>query len=210
MSTATIGDILSRGPVIPVLTVARLEHAVPLARALTAGGLAVLEITLRTPCALAAISAVRAAVPEVLVGAGTLTRPEEFAEAERADAQFGVSPGFTPELAAASRAAGYPFLPGVMTPSEVINARRAGFAALKLFPAQQAGGVGLLKALAAPFPDVVFCPTGGIGRDTASDYLALPNVACVGASWVAPSDRVAAGDWPAIEALAREAAALKR
>jgi 2-dehydro-3-deoxyphosphogluconate aldolase / (4S)-4-hydroxy-2-oxoglutarate aldolase len=204
-----IGEILARAPVIPVLTVAKLEHAVPLARALAAGGLVVLEVTLRTPCALDAIEAMRAAVPDAIVGVGTLTRPEELAEAERAGAQFGVSPGFAPELAAAARAVSYPLLPGVMTPSELMAARLAGFTALKLFPAQQAGGIGMLKALGAPFPDVVFCPTGGITRATAPEYLALPNVACVGGSWVAPADRVAAGDWSAIEQLAREAAALR-
>ena len=204
-----IGEILARAPVIPVLTVAKLEHAVPLARALAAGGLGVLEITLRTPCALAAIAAMRAAVPDAIVGVGTLTRPEELAAAERAGAQFGVSPGFAPELAAAAGAVGYPLLPGIMTPSELMAARLAGFTALKLFPAQQAGGIGMLKALGAPFPDVVFCPTGGITRATAPEYLALPNVVCVGGSWVAPADRVAAGDWSAIETLAREAAALR-
>ena len=182
-----IGEILARAPVIPVLTVAKLEHAVPLARALVAGGLGVLEITLRTPCALAAIAAMRAAVPDAIVGVGTLTRPEELAAAERAGAQFGVSPGFAPELAAAAHGVRYPLLPGIMTPSELMAARRAGFTALKLFPAQQAGGIGMLKALGAPFPDVVFCPTGGITRESAPEYLALPNVACVGGSWVAPA-----------------------
>ena len=204
-----VGEILARAPVIPVLTVARIEHAVPLARALSAGGLGVLEITLRTPCALDAIAAIRAAVPDAIVGVGTLTRPEELGWAERAGAQFGVSPGFASDLVAAAREVGYPLLPGIMTPSELIRARLAGFTTLKLFPAQQAGGVGMLRALGAPFPDVTFCPTGGITRDTAPDYLALPNVACVGGSWVAPADRVGAGDWSAIEALAREAAALR-
>lgn len=204
-----IRAILARAPVIPVLTVAKLEHAVPLARALVAGGLDVLEITLRTSCALDAIAAMRGAAPDAVVGVGTLTRAEEFAEAERAGAQFGVSPGFAPELAMAARSVSYPLLPGVMTPSELIAARLAGFTALKLFPAREAGGVGMLKALGAPFPDVVFCPTGGITRESAPDYLALANVACVGGSWVAPADRVIAADWPAIEELAREAAALR-
>ncbi len=206
----TIRDILARAPVIPVLTVTRLEHAAPLARALAAGGLGVLEVTLRTPCALEAIAAMRAAVPDAIVGAGTLTRPAEFPEAERAGAQFGVCPGFAGELATAARTVRFPFLPGVMSPSDLIAARLAGFTALKLFPAREAGGVAMLKALAAPFPDVVFCPTGGITRETAGDYLALPNVACVGGSWVAPADRVEAGDWAAIETLSRGAAALRR
>jgi 2-dehydro-3-deoxyphosphogluconate aldolase/(4S)-4-hydroxy-2-oxoglutarate aldolase len=205
-----IHAILRRAPVIPVLTVAAIEHAVPLARALVRGGLPVLEITLRTPCALAALAAMRDAAPEAIVGVGTLTRPSDLADAERAGAQFGVSPGYAPDLVAAARDVGYPLLPGVMTPSELMAARLAGFTALKLFPAQQAGGAGMVKALGAPFPDVTFCPTGGVTRANAPDYLALPNVACVGGSWVAPADRIAAGDWSAIEALARDAAALRQ
>ncbi len=205
----TLREILAAAPVIPVLTVGALEHAVPLARALVSGGLRVLEITMRTPCALEAVEAIRAAVPDAVVGVGTLTRPEEFKEAERAGARFGVSPGFTSELAAAAGLVRYPYLPGVMTPSDVIAARLAGLTVLKLFPAQQAGGVGIVKALGAPFPDVVFCPTGGITRQSAPDFLALPNVACVGGSWVAPADRINAGDWSAIESLARDAASLR-
>jgi 2-dehydro-3-deoxyphosphogluconate aldolase/(4S)-4-hydroxy-2-oxoglutarate aldolase len=205
----SIREIMRLAPVIPVLTVTRLEHAVPLARALVAGGLPVLEVTLRTPVGLAAIEAMRGQVPDAIVGVGTLTDPDEFAAAARAGAQFGVSPAFTDELAKAARGVGYPYLPGVMTPSELIAARQAGFSALKLFPAEPAGGVGLLKALAGPFPDVVFCPTGGITRQSAPTYLALPNVPCVGGSWVAPADRMAAGDWAGVEALARDAAALR-
>jgi 2-dehydro-3-deoxyphosphogluconate aldolase / (4S)-4-hydroxy-2-oxoglutarate aldolase len=205
-----IREIVGLAPVIPVLTVTDLEHAVPLARALTAGGLRVLEITLRTPVAIAAIEAMRKGVPDAIVGVGTLTRAVDFAAADRAGAQFGVTPGLTPELAAASRGARFPLLPGVMTPTELITARAAGFNVLKLFPAQQAGGLGMLQALGAPFPDVLFCPTGGITRETAADYLALPNVACVGGSWVAPKAMLAAGDWAGIEALARDAAALQK
>jgi 2-dehydro-3-deoxyphosphogluconate aldolase/(4S)-4-hydroxy-2-oxoglutarate aldolase len=205
-----IREILSLAPVVPVLTVTDLETAVPLARALAAGGLRVLEITLRTPVAIAAVEAMRKAVPDAVVGVGTLTRAVDFAAADRAGAQFGVTPGLTPELAAASRGARFPLLPGVMTPTELITARAAGFNVLKLFPAQQAGGVGMLQALGAPFPDVLFCPTGGITRATAADYLALPNVACVGGSWVAPKAKLDAGDWAGIEALARDAAALTR
>jgi 2-dehydro-3-deoxyphosphogluconate aldolase / (4S)-4-hydroxy-2-oxoglutarate aldolase len=204
-----IRDILALAPVVPVLTVAKLAHAVPLARALAAGGLTVLEVTLRTPCALEAIEAMRAAVPEAVVGVGTLTRPEEFADAAQAGAQFGVSPGFALALAEAAWRVAYPYLPGIMTPSELMAARLAGFTALKLFPAQQAGGVPMLRALAAPFPDVVFCPTGGVTRQSAPDYLALANVACVGGSWVAPADRMEAADWAAIEKLAADAAALR-
>lgn len=206
----TIRDILGMAPVIPVLTVTRIEHAVPLARALVSGGLRVLEVTLRTPVAFDVVVAMRAAVPEAVVGVGTLTRVEELGEAGRAGAQFGVSPGFSPDLCVAARSMGYPLLPGVMTPSELLVARAAGFTALKLFPAEQAGGIGMLKALAAPFPDVVFCPTGGVTGATAPAYLALPNVPCVGGSWVAAPDLLAAGDWSAIEGLARAAAALRR
>ena len=194
---------------IPVLTITDLEHAVPLARALVAGGLPVLEITLRTPVALAAIEAMRKALPDAVIGVGPLPRAVDFAAADRVGAQFGVSPGLTPELAAAARGARFPLLPGVMTPTELITARNAGFNVLKLFPAQQAGGIGMLQALGAVFPDVLFCPTGGISRGTAPDFLALPNVVCVGGSWVAPRALLAAGDWDGIEALARDAASLK-
>jgi 2-dehydro-3-deoxyphosphogluconate aldolase/(4S)-4-hydroxy-2-oxoglutarate aldolase len=209
-SRMNIRDIVALVPVIPVLTVTELEHAVPLARALSAGGLRVLEITLRTPVALAAIEAMRKAVPEAIIGVGTLTRAVDFAAADRVGAQFGVSPGLTPELASAARGARFPLLPGVMTPTELIAARAAGFTVLKFFPAQQAGGLGMLKALGAPFPDVQFCPTGGITRATAPDYLALPNVVCVGGSWVAPPAMLEAGDWSGIEALARDASALRK
>jgi 2-dehydro-3-deoxyphosphogluconate aldolase/(4S)-4-hydroxy-2-oxoglutarate aldolase len=205
-----IREIVGLAPVIPVLTITDLEQAIPLVRALTAGGLRVLEITLRTPVALAAIESLRKAVPEAIIGVGTLTRAVDFAAAGRVGAQFGVTPGLTPELAAAARGARFPLLPGVMTPTEVIAARSAGFNVLKLFPAEQAGGIGMLQALGGPFPDVLFCPTGGITRALAPDYLALPNVVCVGGSWAAPRALVAAGDWSGIEALARDAAALLR
>jgi len=205
-----IRDIVGLAPVIPVLTVNELEHAVPLARALAAGGLRVLEVTMRTPVALAAIEAMRKAVPEAVVGVGTLTRAVDFAGASRAGAQFGVTPGLTPELAAAARGARFPLLPGVMTPTELIAARAQGYTVLKLFPAQQAGGIGMLQALGAPFPDVLFCPTGGITRSTAPDYLALANVACVGGSWVAPRNLLESRDWAAIEQLARDAAGLRK
>ncbi len=205
-----IREIVGLAPVIPVLTITDIAHAVPLARAMAAGGLRVLEITMRTPVALAAIEAMRKAVPDAVVGVGTLTRAVDFAAADRVGAQFGVTPGLTPELAAASRGARFPLLPGVMTPTELIAARTAGFNVLKLFPAQQAGGIAMLQALGGPFPDVLFCPTGGISRATAPDFLALPNVACVGGSWLAPRDLLAAGDWAGIEALAREAASLKK
>jgi 2-dehydro-3-deoxyphosphogluconate aldolase/(4S)-4-hydroxy-2-oxoglutarate aldolase len=205
-----IRDIMKVAPVIPVLIIEQLEHAAPLAQALCAGGLCVLEVTLRTSVALAAIEAMRKAAPDAIVGVGTLTRPEDFQQAERAGAQFGVSPGLTPELAHASRTVNFPLLPGVMTASEVIAARLQGFNSLKLFPAMQAGGIGMLKALASPFGDVLFCPTGGISRDSAPEFLALSNVACVGGSWVAPAKLMAAGDWAGITKLAQDAAALPR
>jgi 2-dehydro-3-deoxyphosphogluconate aldolase / (4S)-4-hydroxy-2-oxoglutarate aldolase len=205
-----IREILGMAPVIPVLTLSDLAHAVPLAGALVGGGLRVLEITLRTPVAIGCLEAIRKAVPDAIVGIGTLTRAVDFAAAGRAGAQFGVTPGLTPELAAAARGARFPLLPGVMTPTEVIAARLAGFNILKLFPAHQAGGVEMLRALGAPFPDVLFCPTGGITRAAAPEYLALPNVVAIGGSWVAPRALIDAKDWRGIEALARDAAALKR
>ncbi|HEY2145134.1 MAG TPA: bifunctional 4-hydroxy-2-oxoglutarate aldolase/2-dehydro-3-deoxy-phosphogluconate aldolase [Steroidobacteraceae bacterium] len=204
-----IREILGMAPVIPVLTVSDAAHAVPLARALLAGGLRVLEVTLRTPIAIGVVEAIRKAVPEAIVGVGTLTKAVDFATAGRAGAQFGVTPGLTSELAAAARGARFPLLPGVMTPTELIAARQAGFNVLKLFPAAQAGGVGMLRALCAPFPDVFFCPTGGITRENAPDYLALPNVLCVGGSWMAPAALLERGDWAGIEALAKDAASLR-
>lgn len=200
--------VLRRAPVIPVLTVTRTEHAVPLAEALVGGGLTVLEVTLRSPVALEVIRAMRRAVPEAVVGVGTLVRAEQFAQAADAGAQFGVSPGLTAALAAASDTVPYPLLPGVMTPSELLSARALGFDTCKLFPAQQAGGVGMLKALHAVFPEVAFCPTGGISRQNAAEFLALPNVLCVGGSWVAPAEALEKGDWARVRALASDAAAL--
>jgi len=204
-----IRSVLAIAPVIPVLTIEQVEHAVPLARALTAGGLRVLEVTLRTPACLPAIEAMRKAVPDAIVGVGTITRAEDFAAAQRAGAQFGVSPGLTAELATTAKSASFPLLPGIMTPTELISGTAWGYDTFKLFPAQQAGGVNMLKALAGPFPGIVFCPTGGITRATAPEFLGLPNVACVGGSWVAPADRVRAGDWNAIEELARDAYSLR-
>ncbi|MDM0064930.1 bifunctional 4-hydroxy-2-oxoglutarate aldolase/2-dehydro-3-deoxy-phosphogluconate aldolase [Variovorax sp. J31P207] len=201
-------SIMRSGPVIPVIVIDQLEDAVPLARALVTGGVRVLELTLRTPVALKAIEAIANEVEGAIIGVGTITRPEDFDASVKAGALFGVSPGLTPELVAASRDSSLPLLPGVMTPSDVIAARAAGFTELKLFPAQQAGGVGMLKALGGPFPELSFCPTGGIGAATAPDFLALPNVVCVGGSWLTPSDAVADRDWGRITALARHAARL--
>ena len=208
-ASANIRDIMAMCAVIPVLTIQRLEHAVPLAEALVRGGLRVLEVTLRTSCALEAIRAMRAAVPDAIVGGGTLTRACDFSDCAAAGAQFGVTPGVTAELVAAAAKSAFPLLPGIMTPTELIAARAAGFGACKLFPAQQAGGIGMLKALGGPFPDHVFCPTGGVTRANAVEYLALPNVLCVGGSWITPAAAMATGDWATIESLAREAAALR-
>jgi 2-dehydro-3-deoxyphosphogluconate aldolase/(4S)-4-hydroxy-2-oxoglutarate aldolase len=205
-----IREIVGMAPMMPVLTVSDLAHAVPLARALVDGGLRVFEVTLRTSVAIGCIEAIRKAVPEAIIGVGALTKAVDFAAAGRAGAQFGAAPGLTPELAAAARGARFPLLPGVMTPTEVIAARAAGFDVLRLFTAHQAGGVAMLRALSAPFPDVLFIPTGGITRDSAPDYLALPNVASVGGSWVAPLAMIDANDWQGITALARDAAGLKK
>jgi len=210
MNALNVLEIMRVGPVIPVIVIEDLAQAVPLAKALVAGGVRVLEVTLRTPVALAAIRAIVREVPEATVGVGTITRPENFAEALTAGACFGVSPGLTPALIEAAWESGLPLLPGVMTPSDVIAARQAGFRELKLFPAQQAGGLGMLQALAGPFPDVTFCPTGGITAETAPEFLALPNVACVGGSWLTPKTALAAGDWETITALAKRASVLAR
>jgi 2-dehydro-3-deoxyphosphogluconate aldolase/(4S)-4-hydroxy-2-oxoglutarate aldolase len=203
-------ELMRIGPVIPVIVIDHLEHAVPLARALVAGGVRVLEVTLRTPVALQAIRAIASEVDGAILGVGTITRAQDFARSIEAGAVFGVSPGLTPELVAGARDSALPLLPGVMTPSDVIAARAAGFTEMKLFPAQQAGGIGMLKALGGPFPDVTFCPTGGVSAATAPDFLALPNVACVGGSWLTPPDAVAGGDWERITTLARAAARLHR
>ncbi|MDN3578943.1 bifunctional 4-hydroxy-2-oxoglutarate aldolase/2-dehydro-3-deoxy-phosphogluconate aldolase [Chitinimonas viridis] len=203
-----IRDIMRASKVMPVIVIERIEDAVPLAQALVAGGIRVLEVTLRTPVALAAVRAIAAAVPDAIVGVGTVTRPEQFAEAKAAGAVFAVTPGLTEALAQAAKAADIALLPGVMTPSEVIAALGWGFDAMKLFPAEQAGGLGMLKAMAGPFADVLFCPTGGVTVESAPRFLALPNVGCVGGSWLVPKDRIAAGDWRAVTQLAREAAAL--
>jgi 2-dehydro-3-deoxyphosphogluconate aldolase/(4S)-4-hydroxy-2-oxoglutarate aldolase len=205
----TLLEIMRACPVIPVIAIDDIEHAVPLARALVKGGIRVLEITLRTEHGLPAIRAIAQQVPDAIVGVGTLTQPEEFAAARDAGAVFGVSPGLTQDLIAAARASGLPLLPGVMTPSEVMAAREAGFRQLKLFPAVPAGGIGMLNAIAGPMPDVVFCPTGGISQQTAPQFLACKNVACVGGSWLTPKDALLAADWERITALASAASALR-
>jgi len=205
-----IAAIAALAPVIPVLTVERTADAVPLAKALVKGGLPVLEITLRTPVALEALRAMAAEVPEAILGAGTVLNAEQLDQARRAGARFLVSPGCTRALAEAAKSSGMPFLPGVQTVSEAMALADLGFRLMKFFPADQAGGLGWLKAVAAPLAGLRFCPTGGIDADTAPSYLALPNVACIGGSWVAPRDAVAAGDWQKVERLAAAAAGLKR
>ncbi len=205
-----IREVLALAPVIPVLTVEKLEHAAPLAQALYAGGLKVLEITLRTPVSLAVIEAMRTAVPQAIVGAGTLVRPQDFARAADVGAQFAVTPGLTAQLAEAASHVQFPLLPGIVTPGEILQALHFGYDTLKFFPAQQAGGVPMLQAFAGPFASVAFCPTGGISRETAPSFLKLRNVLCVGGSWVAPAALVDKGDWAAIEVLARDAAGLPR
>lgn len=194
-----------RSRVVPVVVLQEAAHAVPLARALLAGGIDVIEITLRTPCALDAIAAVARDVPEMQVGAGTLLAADDVRRAQDAGARFGLSPGHSPSLLQAAAEAGLPFVPGVMTPGEVMAAREAGYQLMKLFPATVAGGLDMLKALASPFGDVRFCPTGGVNLDNLTGFLAQPNVALVGGSWLAPSAALRAGDWDQITALARQA-----
>jgi len=198
-------DILALGPVMPVIVIEDAGHAVPLARALVEGGIRVLEVTLRTPDALEAIHRIATEVPQAIVGAGTVLDAEGIAQARAAGAHFGVSPGTPPALLAALRETDWPFLPGAMTPTEVMALASAGYTELKFFPAAAAGGVAMLKALAGPFPQLSFCPTGGIGSETAPSYLALPNVCCVGGSWLTPPSLVRAGDWSAVRALAESA-----
>lgn len=202
-------EILRSAVVIPVITIDDIAYAVPLARALVAGGIRVLEITLRTEHGLTAIRAIADAVPDAIVGVGTLTRPDEFTASREAGALFGVSPGLTPTLIAAAKSSGLPLLPGVTTPSEVMLAREAGFRQMKLFPAVPVGGIGMLNAIGGPLSDVTFCPTGGISQENAAQFLACKNVACVGGTWLTPKDAILSGDWGRITALALEASALR-
>ncbi|MBU2089607.1 MAG: bifunctional 4-hydroxy-2-oxoglutarate aldolase/2-dehydro-3-deoxy-phosphogluconate aldolase [Alphaproteobacteria bacterium] len=201
----TLETLLKGVPVIPVLAIRDLAQAVPLARALVAGGLPVLEITLRTPAALEAIRAIKGEVEGALVGVGTVLRPDDLDRAAAAGAVFAVSPGLTEDLARAALAGPLPLLPGTATASEMMRARELGFTAVKFFPAAQAGGPAALKAVAPVLPEMRFCPTGGVSAANMAEYLALPNVFCVGGSWVAPDAAIAAGDWQAITVLASEA-----
>ena len=203
-----VASLLDRVPVVPVVVVDEVAQAVPLARALVAGGLPVIELTLRTPAALDAIRAIADEVPEILLGVGTVVTPGQAKQAVDAGAQFLVSPGSTPSLLGAMADTGLPFLPGTATVSEVLAVLEAGFSEMKFFPAETSGGAAFLKAVGAPVPAARFCPTGGITAASAAAYLALPNVGCVGGSWLTPADALAAGDWARVERLAREAAAL--
>jgi 2-dehydro-3-deoxyphosphogluconate aldolase / (4S)-4-hydroxy-2-oxoglutarate aldolase len=207
--TEKLLSLLDGQPVIPVLKIDRVADAVPLARALARGGLRVIEITLRTADALECIRRAAGEVEEAIVGAGTILDARQFDEAAAAGSKFIVSPGVTGELLAAAADSEVPLLPGAITPGEIMTAREAGLDFLKFFPAEQAGGAAFLKSLASPFGGIKFCPTGGVTARNADDYLSLPNVICVGGSWVAPDDLVKAGQWDAIEALAREAATLR-
>lgn len=203
-------DRLAGVPVIPVLEFSSADEAVHVCEALVAGGLTALEITLRTPAALDAIKAVAAALPQACVGAGTVLTQDQLHAVRDAGAQFAVSPGLTPTLAEAARGAGVSLLPGVATASEAMYALEQGFTFLKFFPAEAAGGAPMLKSLGGPLPQLRFCPTGGIDAAKAATYLALPNVVCVGGSWVVPKDAVAGKDWARIRQLATEAAGLWR
>ncbi|MCO4889725.1 bifunctional 4-hydroxy-2-oxoglutarate aldolase/2-dehydro-3-deoxy-phosphogluconate aldolase [Cupriavidus sp. WGtm5] len=207
--TSPLLQRLADVPVIPVLEFHSVDEALHVSEALVTGGLPLLEITLRTPVALEAIRAVAAALPQACVGAGTVLNVEQLHAVRDAGAQFAVSPGLTPTLAAGARGAGISLLPGVATASEAMAALEAGFTFLKFFPAQAAGGVPMLKSLGGPLPQLRFCPTGGIDAALAPSYLALPNVVCVGGSWVVPKDAVAGGDWGRIRALAEQARALR-
>ena len=199
-------DVMQDAPVIPVIVLHDINHAVPMARALVAGGIRMLEVTLRTPVALQCIERIAKEVPEAVVGAGTVRSPAEAEAAVRAGARFAVSPGFTNAVGQACTDQGLPLLPGVATGSEIMMASEAGFKELKFFPAMQAGGPAMLRSWSGPFFDVKFCPTGGVSVANAKEFLSLPNVICVGGSWIVPSDALASGDWARITSLASEAA----
>ena len=203
MKNLTALQVMQDAPVIPVIVLNDLAHAVPMALALVAGGIRMLEVTLRTPQALACIEAIARDVPEAVVGAGTVRSRADAQAAAMAGARFAVSPGFTVAVGQACRDVGLALLPGVATGSEIMQALEAGFAELKFFPALQAGGAAMLKAWSGPFFDIRFCPTGGVTLQNAPDLLALPNVLCVGGSWLVPADALAQGDWARITALAR-------
>ncbi len=203
-------QVMQDAPVIPVIVLHDVAHAVPMARALVAGGIRMLEVTLRTAQALACMEAIARDVPEAVLGAGTVRNPADAKAAAAAGARFAVSPGYTSTVGQACRDLGLPLLPGVATGSEIMMAQEDGLSELKFFPALQAGGTAMLKAWSGPFGDVRFCPTGGVSPANAAEFLALPNVVCVGGSWLVPADALARGDWARITQLAREAAGLPR
>jgi len=203
-----LGSLLTLSPVVPVVVVDSAEQGVNVAKALVAGGIKVIEMTLRTPAGLEAIRAIADEVPDIVVGAGTVTTPQRAADALAAGSQFLVSPGLTPSLLAAMKDTGLPFLPGTATVSEVLSVLEAGITEMKFFPAEQSGGAPFLSGLVTVTPDARFCPTGGIRVNTAPDYLKLANVGCIGGTWLTPADAIAAGDWERITKLAAEAAAL--
>ena len=208
-STLTPLHVMQDAPVIPVIVLHDVAHAVPMARALVAGGIRMLEVTLRTPQALACMEAIAREVPEAVLGAGTVRSQADAQAAVNAGARFAVSPGYTSALGQACRVLGLPLLPGVATGSEIMQAQADGYQQLKFFPALQAGGLAMLKAWSGPFFDVDFCPTGGLTPENAPQFLALPNVRCVGGSWLVPADALAAGDWARITALAAQAKGLR-
>lgn len=200
-------QILTSGPVVPVIVINKLEHAVPLAKALVAGGVRVLEVTLRTACAVEAIKAIAKEVPDAIIGAGTVLNPEQLAEVTAAGAQFAISPGLTEPLLKAANAGPIPLIPGISTVSELMLGLDAGLREFKFFPAEANGGVKALQAIAGPFPQVRFCPTGGITPNNYRDYLALKSVLCIGGSWLVPADALESGDYARITQLAQEAVA---
>ena len=212
MTTTTLSalQVMQDAPVIPVIVLNDVAHAVPMARALLAGGIRMLEVTLRTPQALACIETIAREVPQAVVGAGTVRSRADAQAAARAGARFAVSPGYTTAVGQACRDAGLALLPGVATASEILQAQEDGFTELKFFPAMQAGGPAMLKAWSGPFFDAKFCPTGGVTPQNAAEFLALSNVVCVGSTWLVPADALASGDWARITRLAGEARALAR
>jgi 2-dehydro-3-deoxyphosphogluconate aldolase / (4S)-4-hydroxy-2-oxoglutarate aldolase len=209
MSKLSAEDVLKLSPVMPVVVIDDAANAEPLARVLLASGVNTIEVTLRTPAALDAIRAIAQSAPEMIVGAGTVLNLEDLEAAIAAGARYALSPGATPKLMKAARNAKIPFIPGVATSSEIMRGIDLGYTHFKFFPAEQLGGVAALKSQYGPMPAAKFCPTGSITAEKASSYLALPNVVCVGGSWIAPADKIKAGDWAAIEAAAKQAASLR-
>ena len=200
-------EIFAAGPVVPVLVINDVEKAVPLAKALMEGGIKVLEVTLRTPAAIDVIKRIAEEVPDSLIGAGTVTNAQQLKAVIEAGAKFAISPGMTADLLKAGMDADIPLIPGISSTSDLMKGKDAGYTHMKFFPAEASGGVKAIKSISGPFPDVTFCPTGGIGPNNYNDYLALNNVKCVGGSWLAPDDAIETGDWARITQLAKEAVA---